>query len=297
VRVAVSAAGAVGAELVAELGRRGHEVTRLVPGGAGAGEAAWDPDAGAIDSAGLDGLDAVVHMGGVPVIDRRWSPGRKRAMLDSRLRGTGLLARTLARLPSPPAVLVSYSAVSFYGDRGDEVLTEASECGLGFLPEVAALWEGATRPAADAGIRVVNARSGVVLTPTGGVLKKLLPAFRLGLGGTVGTGRQWMSWVSVADEVAALVHILGDGALRGPVNVSSPNPVTNAEFTTTLARVLGRPAVLPVPTAALKAVFGRQMTEELLLGSQRALPAALLARGFEFTTPHLEGALRRILGR
>ena len=296
-KVAVTGShGLIGSELVAELGRRGDQVTRLVRATPGPGEAAWDPAAGTIEADKLEGHDAVVHLAGVGIGDHRWTDEHKRAVLDSRLQGTALLARTLAGLSSPPAVMVSGSAVGYYGfDGGDEVRTESSPPGRGFLADVTTAWEAASAPAEEAGIRVVRLRSGVVLTEKGGALKKQLLPFKLGVGGRLGNGRQWLSWISLEDEVAAILHALTTDHVRGPVNATSPEPVTNATFTSTLGRVLRRPAFMPVPTVALDALFGRQMVQEMLLGGQRVLPGALEASGFTFALPHLEDALRRML--
>ena len=287
--------GLIGTELVRRLTGNGHQVTRLVRGRPGAGEAAWDPPAGTIEAEKLEGHDAVVHLAGVGIGDHRWTDEHKRAVLDSRVQGTGLLARTLAALSSPPEVLVSGSAVGFYGDRGDEELTETSSRGTGFLADVVSAWEGAAVPAADAGIRLVTVRSGVVLTAKGGALKKQLLPFKLGIGGRLGSGKQWLSWVSLDDEVAGLTHLMTTSGVEGPVNLTSPEPVTNAGFTATLAAVLRRPAFMPVPTAALYALFGRQMVREMMLGGQRVLPAVLESSGFVFADPSLGGALRRML--
>ena len=297
-RVAVTGShGLIGSELVAELGRRGHEVTRLVRGEPKKNEASWDPAAGTIEAEKLEGHDAVVHLAGVGIGDRRWTDSHKQAVRQSRIRGTSLLARTLARLSSPPTVLASGSAVGFYGyQSGDQVMSEASPRGSGFLAELVDDWEKAAAPAGDAGIRVVTFRSGVILTAKGGALKKQLLPFKLGIAGRLGTGRQWLSWISLEDEVAAIVHILGEESLRGPVNATSPEPVTNAEFTATLARALKRPAFMPVPNLALYAMFGREMTQEMVLGGQRVVPKALEASGFAFTHPRLEDALRATLG-
>lgn len=287
--------GLIGQELVAELGRRGHEVTRLVRRpAAGAGEASWDPAAGTIEEDKLEGHDGLVHLAGVGIGDRRWSDEHKKAVLDSRVLGTALLARTLAHLRRPPGVFVSGSAVGYYGYESDQVVTESDPKGAGFLADTVAAWEEA---AAGAGVRTVLLRSGVVLTAKGGALKKQLPAFKLGIGGKLGTGRQWLSWISLEDEVAGILHLLTTGSAEGPVNVTSPQPVTNADFTATLARVLKRPALMPVPTPALYALFGREMTTEMLLGGQRVLPEALDASGFTFAHPGLEDALRHTLGR
>jgi uncharacterized protein (TIGR01777 family) len=290
--------GLIGQELVAELGRQGHQVTRLVrrpP--AGAGEATWDPSAGTIETAKLEGHDAAVHLAGAGIGDHKWSEDHKRAVLDSRVQGTGLLARTLAGLDHPPKVFASGSAVGYYGYESDQTVTEADRKGRGFLADVVAAWEDAAAPAEDAGIRTVRLRSGVVLTAKGGALKKQLLPFKLGLGGRLGDGKQWLSWISIEDEVAAIVHLLTTDGVKGPVNVTSPHPVTNAEFTAVLAKVLKRPAFMPVPTPALHALFGTEMTKEMLLGGQKVLPEALDASGFTFAHPELEGALRHTLGR
>jgi uncharacterized protein (TIGR01777 family) len=289
--------GLIGSELVDRLTQADHQVTRLVRGRPGPGEAAWDPAAGTIEADKLEGHDAAVHLAGAGIGDHRWTDEHKKAVLDSRVQGTGLLARTLAGLSSPPRVLASGSAVGFYGDRGDEELTEASSGGTGFLADVVSAWEAAAEPAAGAGIRVALARTGVVLTAKGGALKKQLLPFKLGLGGRLGTGRQWLSWISLDDEVSALLHVLAADGLSGPVNVTSPQPVTNATFTATLAKVLHRPAVLPVPTPALHALFGKEMVSEMMLAGQRVVPAALQASGFAFSHPSLEDALRSTVGR
>ena len=281
--------------MVGALTRQDHQVTRLVRRPAQAGEATWDPAAGTIEAEKLEGHDAVVHLAGAGIGDHRWSDEHKKAVLDSRVQGTGLLARTLAGLSSPPGVLASGSAVGFYGYQQEEPVTETDPKGVGFLADVVAAWEDAAAPAADAGIRVVHVRSGVVLTAKGGALKKQLLPFKLGLGGRLGTGRQWLSWISLDDEVGGLIHLLTTEGIKGPVNLTSPQPVTNATFTATLARVLKRPAFMPVPNPALWALFGREMTEEMLLGGQQVLPAALQASGFTFAHPELEAALRHTL--
>ena len=290
--------GLIGRELVTELGRQGHETTRLVRRpAAGAGEATWDPSAGTIEASVLEGHDAAVHLAGAGIGDHKWSDDHKRAVLDSRVQGTGLLARTLAQLDQPPKVLASGSAVGYYGYESAEPMTEASPKGGGFLADVVAAWEEAAAPAEDAGIRTVKLRSGVVLTAKGGALKKQLLPFKAGIGGRLGSGQQWLSWVSLDDEVAAIIHLLTNEATRGPVNVTSPEPVTNAEFTATLARVLKRPAFMPVPTPALHVLFGKEMTKEMLLGGQKVLPTRLQESGYTFAHPGLEDALRHTLGR
>ncbi|MEA2717379.1 MAG: uncharacterized protein QOI99_1696, partial [Actinomycetota bacterium] len=245
----------------------------------------------------LEGHDAVVHLAGVGIGDHRWTPEHKAAVLDSRVQGTSLLASTLARLERPPAVLASASAVGYYGDRGDQPLTEADGPGTGFLADVVRQWEDAAAPAAAAGIRVARLRSGVVLTDKGGALDKQLLPFKMGLGGRVGTGEQYLSWISLDDEVAAIGHVLTTPSIDGPVNLTAPGPVTNAEFTRALGKVLGRPTVLPVPKLALTTMFGKEMTAEMLYAGQRVLPAVLQGSGFAFVDQEIEAALRRILGK
>jgi len=294
------ASGFIGTALTASLRADGHRVAHLVrPGGAAPGPdaIAWDPAAASIDAAGLEGVDAVVNLSGAGIGDRTWSAERKAEIRDSRTSTTGLLARTLAALSSPPQVFVSSSAIGFYGDRGDEVCTEASAPGSGFLAEVCTAWEDAARPAADAGLRVVYARTGIVLDPAGGVLQRLLLPFRLGIGGRLGSGRQWMSWISLADEVAALRACIDRPGLSGPVDLTAPVPVTNAEFTATLGTVLKRPTFLPTPLAPLKLRYGGELVQALMLDGQRVLPERLLAAGFSFAHPDLESALRAMLGR
>ena len=283
--------GLIGSALVERLAGAGHEVTRLVrraprPGEA---EARWDPEAGSIDAARLEGLAAAVHLAGA-TIARRWTRRHKARILDSRVRGTRLLSETLAGLDPPPHTLVSASAIGIYGDRGDEALAEQSPPGHGFLPEVCRAWEGATEPAARAGIRVAHLRMGLVLSRRGGALARMLLPFRLGLGGVVGSGRQFWSWVALDDALAAVEHLLADPSLEGPVNVASPNPVTNREFTTALGCVLRRPTFFPLPAFAARLAFG-QMADELLLASTRVTPARLLAAGFAFHHPELQAAL------
>lgn len=289
--------GLIGTALIERLRAGGHSTTRLVRGAPQAGEVAWDPSAGTIDAAALEGHDGVVHLAGEGIGDHRWTTAHKARVLDSRKAGTRLLTEALAGLDQPPAVLVSASAVGYYGDRGDEVLTEESTPGSGFLADVVREWEAATAPASDAGIRTVLARTGIVLSDRGGALAEMLPIFKLGAGGKLGSGRQWWSWISLDDHCAAIERTLTDSTLSGPVNCTSPNPVTNAVFTSTLGRVLRRPAIAPVPKLALSIRFGREMAEEMLLAGQRVVPARLEAAGFGFAQPELAGALRAILGR
>lgn len=241
----------------------------------------------------LEGISAAVHLSGANIA-QRWTPAYKREILNSRVVPTRVLATLLAGLHSPPAVLVCASAIGIYGGRGDEVLTEASACGSGFLPEVCLSWEAASRPAGDAGIRVVHLRFGVVLAPTGGALAKMLPAFRAGLGGRMGSGRQWMSWVTLPDVVRAILFTIETPSLSGPVNVVSPHPVTNLEFTRALGRVLGRPTLLAVPEFALRLMFG-EMAQGTILESERVMPARLSAAGFRFEHERVEAGLRAVL--
>jgi uncharacterized protein len=295
--VVTGSSGLIGTALAAALEQRGDQVTRLVRSepAAGAGEAHWDPAKGEIDATAFEGQDAVVHLAGVGIGDHRWSETHKSAVLESRVLGTTLLARTLGRMDSPPPTLVSASAVGYYGDRGDEVLTEDSGPGTGFLTDVCRRWETATTAAADAGVRVVHARTGIVLSAAGGALKQMLLPFKLGLGGRIGSGRQWWSWIAIDDEVGAILHAAGDATVRGPLNLTAPEPATNEEFTRTLNRVLHRPTLLPTPTFALKAMFGREAVDEMFLGGQRAVPERLQESGYRFAFPSLEGALRHVL--
>jgi uncharacterized protein (TIGR01777 family) len=258
-------------------------------------EVEWHPERGEIDAAALEGHDAAVHLAGESIAGGRWTDERKRRIRDSRVRGTKLLAETLARLSRPPRVFVSASAIGYYGDRGDEVLTEESAAGVGFLPEVCREWEEAAEAARAAGIRTVFLRFGLILSAEGGALAKMLPPFRLGVGGNVGGGRQFYSWVSLADVIDVIHFALADERLGGAVNVVAPQPVTNAEFTKTLGRVLSRPTFFPAPAFGLRLAFG-EMADALLLASARVEPARLRAAGYAFKHPQLEGALRSVLG-
>jgi hypothetical protein len=289
VRVLVSgSSGFIGNALLGALESAGHAPLRLVRGVATeTDEIGWDISAGRLDPEDLRGVEAVVHLAGAGIGDHRWTDEYKREILESRTNGTGLLVRALAAMDEPPAVLVSGSAVGYYGDRGDEVLTEDSKRGTGFLADVTKAWEAAAAPAAAAGIRTVLLRTGLVLAPQGGTLGQLLPLFRWGLGGPLGTGRQWWSWIALDDEVGAILHCLDTSSLRGPVNATAPHPVTNAEFTKTLGRALRRPAFLRTPSPALSAALGAERAHELVLSSQRALPRALEGSGFAFRYPTL----------
>lgn len=296
-RVLVSgASGLIGGALVPFLTTGGHDVVRLARGRKRAGAVSWDPAAGSIDHAGLAGLDAVVHLAGENIAGGRWTVEKKARIRDSRVVGTRLLCEALAALPRPPQVLVAASAIGFYGDRGNDVVDEDSAPGAGFLADVCREWEAATAPAAAAGIRVVNLRFGVVLSGAGGALGTMLPPFRLGLGGPIGGGRQFMSWIAIDDVLDAILFALATAALSGPVNAVAPGVTTNAELTATLGRVLSRPAVIPVPAFAVRLLFG-EMGDELLLSSTRVVPQRLEAAGFRFRFPALEPALRHLLGR
>ena len=293
-RVAITgSSGLVGSALATRLESEGHAVLRLVRGRAGAGEAHWDPERGRIDAAPLEGLSAVVNLAGEN-IGQRWTPGVKERIRRSRVEGTALLGGALASLREPPDVLINASAMGIYGDRGDEWLTEESAPGSDFLAGVVREWEGATAAAARAGIRVVLPRFGLVLSRNGGVLERMLPAFRLGAGGRLGSGKQWMSWISLQDLVDAILFFITTPGLSGPVNAVTPYPVTNDEFTHTLARVLGRPAFFAVPRAALQLAFG-EMADSALLAGQRMTPERLRREHFDFRYPRLEGALRAAL--
>jgi hypothetical protein len=287
--------GLIGTALIPRLRARGDRVLRLVRGAPeGADDVAWDPPAGTIDAESLEGVDAVVHLAGAGIGDKKWTPERKQLVLESRTQPTGLLCRTLAALDAKPRVLVSASAIGYYGDRGDEVLTEDSGPGDDFGARVCREWEDATSPAAEAGIRVVRTRSGLVLAANGGLLKRLLLPFKLAIGGRLGSGKQYMSWIAIEDELRALLYALDTDTLAGPVNLTAPNPVTNADFTSTLGNVVHRPTVLPTPLPALKLVYGGELVDTLL-GSQRVSSAKLRDSGFEFSQPDLDGALRAIL--
>jgi uncharacterized protein len=290
--------GFIGSALLAALTREGHRPMRIVRGQAsGDDELSWDPVAGTIDAGGLEGIGGVVHLAGAGIGDKRWTDARKRLILESRTKGTSLLARTLAGLARPPSVLVSASAIGYYGDRGDEPIDEQSTPGNDFVARVCVQWEGATAPAADAGIRVARVRSGVVLGREGGVLPRLLLPFRLGLGGRIASGRQYMSWISIDDEVRAILHALTQDGVAGPVNLTGPAPVTNDEFTKTLGRVVRRPTVIPTPLLPLRARYGRELVQHLLVEGQRVLPKRLEATGYAFEHPTLEDALRAVVDR
>jgi len=287
--------GLIGSALTSALTRRGDKVVPLVRRRVAPGEQAlaWDPERATIDRAGLESADAVIHLAGENVFGR-WSPAKKQRIYDSRVKGTRLVSDALAGLHRPPATLLAASAIGYYGDRGEETVTEDSAPGEDFLAHLARDWEAATAPATRAGIRVVNMRTGVVLTTAGGALTKMLPAFRLGLGGPVGSGNQYLSWIVLDDIIDAILHLLGNPNLVGPVNMTPPTPLTNRDFAKTLGKVLGRPAVVTVPAFALRIAFGTDGAAMVQSG-QRVLPARLLASAFRFSFREVEPALRHLL--
>jgi uncharacterized protein len=287
------ASGLIGSALVPELRNAGHEVVRLVRNEAGApGDVRWSPAAGELDPARLGTVDAIVNLTGEN-IGQRWTESRKRRIRDSRVQATGLLARTAAALEPRPRAFVSASAIGVYPDRGDEILTEESGEASGFLADIVRAWEAAADPAREASIRVVSLRQGPVLSRHGGALERMLLPFRLGVGGRIGSGKQWFSWVELGDVARAYAHVLATD-VEGVLNLTAPNPVTNEQFTKALGQALHRPAVLPVPGVAMRALFG-EMGQKTLLEGQRVLPARLLASGFEFSAPTIGVALERAL--
>ena len=289
--------GLVGRALASFLESGGHEVHRLTRRPAESSrEIEFHPEKGAAHPSEMEGFDAVIHLAGDPIANGRWTEAKKRLIRDSRVPFTRRLAETLGALDKPPAVFISASATGYYGDRGDRVLRESDPPGEGFLPETCVEWEGAAEPASAAGIRVVHLRTGLVLTPAGGALPPMLSAFGLGLGGPLGAGRQWWSFIALDDLLYLIQHVLMNDGVRGPVNATSPEPVTNAEFTKVLGRVLNRPAFIPAPRFALELALG-EMTGPLLLASARVNPEKLLDSGFVFSYPTLESALRHVLGR
>lgn len=291
--------GLIGTALCAALRGDGHDVVQLVrrqP--AGPDERGWDPAAGKIDESALAGIDGVVNLNGVGIAEHRWTDDQKQLILDSRVDSTSTLATAIASADAPPAAFVSASGVDYYGSsEADDGLTEQSAAGDGFLADVCREWEAATEPAAQAGVRTVVLRTGIVLSPDGGPLARQLLPFKLGLGGRLGTGDQWISWISLHDQIRVIRRALEDQALAGPLNATTPNPVRQREFANTLGTVLSRPTLLPTPVVALRALYGSELVRTLLLEGQRVLPAALVDAGFEFEHPDLEGALRAMLGR
>jgi uncharacterized protein len=289
------ASGLIGSELASALSKNGHQILRLVRGvPARADEIQWNPEAGTLDIQSLEGIDAAVHLAGENIGNERWTAQKMRRIRESRLQGTRLLAQSLSRLFDPPKVLVSVSAVGYYGNRGDEKLDEESGPGEGFLPQLCEEWERATEPAIIRGIRVAIPRLGMVLSEKGGSLPLMFPAFRLGIGCGFGNGRQYMSWIAIEDLVGVIQHMLHKESLHGPVNAVSPNPVRSHEFFLTLGRLLGRPARFPIPSIIARIALGK-MAKEVLLSSAKAAPKRLMQSGYKFKYPDLEGALRRIL--
>ena len=295
-RVLISGStGLIGRALVGRLESDGYEVVRLVrpETSGGVNGVTWDPARGILDSSEVEGLDAVVHLAGENIADRRWSEEQKRRIRDSRVVGTTLLSTTLAGLDRPPKVLICASAGGYYGDRGDEVLNDSSAPGVDFIAEATREWEEACEPAAEAGIRVANLRISVVLTPSGGMLKRVLPIFKLGLGGRLGSGSQYFSWITLEDTIESIVWTMNSDELSGGINITSPNPVTNTQFTRALRRALGRPAVFFVPRFALRIMQGD--LADVVLSSLRMEPERLVESGFEFSHPEIEDALRSAL--
>jgi uncharacterized protein (TIGR01777 family) len=289
------ATGLIGSALTRELEDGAHSVIRLTRSPRGENDVRWDPDADTVEGS-LEGTDAVVHLAGESIAEGRWTVSKRERIMQSRKKGTRLLAEAIASLSEPPKVMVSASAVGYYGDRGNELLREDSGTGSDFLAEVCQAWEAAADPAREAGIRVVHPRFGIVLSPEGGALGTTLPIFKLGVGGRIGSGRQWWSWVALDDVVGAIHHAIENDSVEGPVNVGSPNPLTNAEYTKVLGKVLNRPTVVAVPAPAIRIAIGG-MADALLLASQRMEPARLKETGYHFRYPELEGALRHLLGR
>ncbi|HAS12050.1 MAG TPA: TIGR01777 family protein [Acidimicrobiaceae bacterium] len=296
-KVAITgSSGLIGSALVGALRGAGHTAVRLVRHDhPGSDEISWDPDAGTIDAAGLEGVDAVVNLAGAGIGDERWTDERKRLILESRTRSTDLIARTIAGLDRKPSVLLSASGIDYYPDAGDEVLTEESRAGDGFLTDVCVQWEGATAPAQEAGIRTCLLRTGIVQSADGGALKKTLLPFKLGIGGRFGSGDQWWSWISIDDHVRAMLHLI-ESDVEGPVNLTAPNPVTNQTYTKALGRELGRPTLLPIPKLGPTVLLGKELTEALLYTSHRVLPTVLEADGFVFRHPTIEVCLAAMLG-
>ncbi|HEY9714044.1 MAG TPA: TIGR01777 family oxidoreductase [Chroococcales cyanobacterium] len=285
--------GMVGSQLVTYLKSRDHQVMRLSRSAGGPDQIVWDPSLGEIDESRLEGFDAVVHLAGDNIADGRWTDSKKARILSSRVEGTTLLCKTLASLQAPPEVIVSASAIGYYGDRGEEVLTEESGPGAGFLADVCSKWEAATESAGSRNIRVARVRMGVVLSPTGGAMTKLLTPFKLGAGGRLGSGKQYMSWIALDDLVQIFEHVITHKGLVGPVNAVAPNPVTNQEFTEALGAALHRPTVMPLPGFAAHLIMG-EMADELLLSSARVMPNKLMASGYKFIHPDIQSTLRQM---
>jgi len=287
------ASGMVGTALSEALKAERHRVTILTRGNAGEGQVFWDPLKGALDSAALTGIDAVVHLAGENIAGR-WTASKKKAIRDSRILGTQTLSNALLNMNTPPKVMICASAIGYYGNRGDEMLTESSAAGTGFLPEVCKDWEAASAAVEKAGIRRVLLRIGVILSTKGGALAKMLTPFKMGVGGVIGSGTQYMSWISLNDVIGAILFALNNQTLSGPVNLVAPNAATNREFTKTLGKVLGRPTIFPMPAFAAKLLFG-EMANDLLLGSTRVKPERLAQAGYAFMDPQLEEAFEAVV--
>lgn len=290
------ASGLIGQQLVASLEQENHQVTRLTRRQATEpNERQYDPHAEALDPSILNGCDVLVHLAGENIGEGRWTASKKVRIRDSRVKSTSLLANTLANMDKKPQAFVVASAIGYYGDRGSEILTEASSAGEGFLPEVCVEWESAADPARNAGIRTAHVRTGMVLAKDGGALKAMLLPFQLGVGGVMGSGQQYWSWVCLEDIVRLFQHVVLNDSIHGPINGTSPNPVTNREFTKVLGKVLSRPTVLPMPRIGAKLMLG-EMAEALILSSARVVPEVVTQSGFEFTYPDLEPSLQHLLG-
>jgi len=289
------ASGLVGSVLVPVLEKDGNAVVRLVRSTPKAGEIEWHPNHDSIEPAKLEGFDVIVNLAGENIAAGRWTDDQKRKIRESRVNGTHLISEAIAKLSQQPSAFICASATGIYGDRDDEVLDEQSESGSGFLAGVCREWEMATEPASKAGVRVVNLRFGPIMSREGGMLAKLLTPFKMGLGGKVGSGRQYISWVAIDDAVNAIKLAIDNQSIRGPLNVVSPHPVTNEEFTKALGHVLNRPTALAIPAFAARLTFG-EMADEMLLTSQRVMPKRLTAAGYQFQYPELEGALRKYVG-
>lgn len=290
------ASGLIGRPLCTALEAAGHQPIKVVRRGPRSDEIGWKPSEGSIDAAAFEGLDAVVNLAGEPIVPKRWSDAYRKRLVESRTKGTALIANTLVDAKNGPKRFLNASAIGYYGNRGSEQLDESSEPGSGFLVELVKQWEAAAQPAIDAGISTAFLRTGIVLSPNGGALKKMLPLFKLGLGGRFGSGDQYMSWITLNDQVNAIIHLLeSDG--EGPFNLTAPNPVTNSQLTKALSRVLKRPALLPVPEFGPKLLFGTEAAQAILFDSARIYPKALQADGYSFQQPEIEMALRKVLKR
>ncbi len=293
--VVTGASGLIGSALVKSLRRHGHPVTPLVRRSPSAGEARWDPANGTIDSGAVDGAWAVVHLAGEGIADTKWTDAHKERVLQSRISGTTLIAHAIATASEKPTVFASGSAIGYYGSQGSAELTEQANAGSGFLADVVRQWEACTKEASDAGVRTVLLRTGIVLSAKGGALKPQLLPFKLGLGGRIGPGTQYLPWISLADQVRAIEHVLHTPTIEGPVNLTAPHPVTNSEFTKALGAALHRPTLLPTPLLPIKLLFGAEMVKEMLLSSARVVPKALQDSGFVFEHPDLKEALSAAL--